>query len=642
MSSSDLHRFRQIHLDFHTSPAIPAVGAKFDPKAFAQTLKAAHVNSITLFAKCHHGHLYYETAHPAKHPTLKGGLLESQIAALKAEGIRTPIYISVQCDEYAANTHPEWIALNPDGSRVGRKPLVNDCFSWQILDMSSPYVDYLCAQTEEVMKKFKPVDGLFFDMCWDQPSASNWAKAGMIKAGLNPESETDRATYARQVSHSYMKRLCDLVARYQKDVPIFFNSRPLIRLSDEKKYLKHVEVEALPSGQWGYQYFPVSIRFVRPLDMPTLGMTGRFHKSWADFGGLRTVPSLQYDCAQSLAHGALCSIGDQLHPAGVLDKGAYDVIGQVYGYVEKCEPFVRDTKAPKEIAVLYAEDLPGNHAQETFVGVYRALTPLGYQYDFVLPEAKWEEYAVVIVTTATPLTVELKQRLTLYMKKGGRVLHEVTEGEASPFTTTYLRFDSADRGTLAESDHVFYERGVRIKAQSGDKVLAQIVEPYFERAWDHFCSHAQTPSKLEASEYAAGVVRGNEALLALPVFLAYARHANLPCRQLVSVALKALLPKPTIRIEAASYVEAVANDRPGQRIVHLLSFVPQKKTATMEMVEEAVPARNIMLSIKVSQAVKAVTLQPENKPIAFTEADGYVTVKLDWIEGHTMVVVEQA
>ena len=40
-------RYRQIHLDFHTSEHIPGVGAAFDPDAFVATLKEAHVDSIT-------------------------------------------------------------------------------------------------------------------------------------------------------------------------------------------------------------------------------------------------------------------------------------------------------------------------------------------------------------------------------------------------------------------------------------------------------------------------------------------------------------------------------------------------------------------------------------------------------------------
>ena len=42
-------RFRQVHLDFHTSEQIPGIGSEFDADEFAATLKAAHVNSVTVF-----------------------------------------------------------------------------------------------------------------------------------------------------------------------------------------------------------------------------------------------------------------------------------------------------------------------------------------------------------------------------------------------------------------------------------------------------------------------------------------------------------------------------------------------------------------------------------------------------------------
>ena len=51
--------FRQIHMDFHTSEAIPDIAQQFNPEDFAKTLKNAHVNSITCFARCHHGWRYY-------------------------------------------------------------------------------------------------------------------------------------------------------------------------------------------------------------------------------------------------------------------------------------------------------------------------------------------------------------------------------------------------------------------------------------------------------------------------------------------------------------------------------------------------------------------------------------------------------
>ena len=54
-------RYRQIHLDFHTSGHIPDIGIDFDPEEFAATLKKAHVNSVTCFGRCHHGYIYHKT-----------------------------------------------------------------------------------------------------------------------------------------------------------------------------------------------------------------------------------------------------------------------------------------------------------------------------------------------------------------------------------------------------------------------------------------------------------------------------------------------------------------------------------------------------------------------------------------------------
>ncbi len=53
--------FRQVHLDFHTSEYMENVGANFSKEQFQAALKAAHVNSITVFSKCHHGWSYHPT-----------------------------------------------------------------------------------------------------------------------------------------------------------------------------------------------------------------------------------------------------------------------------------------------------------------------------------------------------------------------------------------------------------------------------------------------------------------------------------------------------------------------------------------------------------------------------------------------------
>src|SRR5690242_8188316 len=130
--------FRQVHLDFHTSPDIPDVGADWDAGHFVDTLRAARVNSITLFAKCHHGMNYYPSQIGPVHPALKFDLLGEQIAACHAAGIRCPIYISVVWDVSAAARHPEWRQVGADGQLIGRTPLENGR-GWPWLCVNNAY-----------------------------------------------------------------------------------------------------------------------------------------------------------------------------------------------------------------------------------------------------------------------------------------------------------------------------------------------------------------------------------------------------------------------------------------------------------------------------------------------------------------------
>ena len=415
--------WRQIHLDFHTAPQIPDVGRDFDPDRFAAAVAAAHVDSVTCFAKCHHGHLYFDTDHPARHPALprRLDLLGAQIRALHRRGIRAPIYVSVQCDEFAANAHPEWIVRNPDNTNQGPPPLGRG--GWQILDMSSPYLDYLAAQVAEVLERYAPADGLFFDMCWNQPSVSRWAKAGMAERGLNPEEAPDRERYAREVADAYMRRLAALCRRRNPRGGIYFNSRPLASLPRDRAHMTHVEIEALPTGGWGYLYFPSNVRYVRTFGVPYLGMTARFHKSWADFGGLKPEAALTYEVCQMLAHGARCSIGDQMHPRGTLDRTAWAAIGRVYGYAGRCRPWCEGAVSAADTAlVLPAAGGYSQAAGGVSEGANRMLMQLKQQYDAIDADRDFNPYRLLILPDDVACSAETARRLDAFVAGGGAVL----------------------------------------------------------------------------------------------------------------------------------------------------------------------------------------------------------------------------
>ena len=123
MDNEHERRYRQVHLDFHTSADCEDVGAHFDPEVFAKTVKAGHVDSMTIFAKCHHGFSYYPTKVGTTHPNLGFDLMGQQLEALHSVGVRAPIYVSIMWDDLAGEIEPGWIIARKNGSLVIRPPL---------------------------------------------------------------------------------------------------------------------------------------------------------------------------------------------------------------------------------------------------------------------------------------------------------------------------------------------------------------------------------------------------------------------------------------------------------------------------------------------------------------------------------------
>ena len=67
-----------VHLDFHTSPLIENIGRDFNREEYIRIIREAHIDLMTVFAKCHHGYTYYPSKVGSTHPNLKFNLLKEQ------------------------------------------------------------------------------------------------------------------------------------------------------------------------------------------------------------------------------------------------------------------------------------------------------------------------------------------------------------------------------------------------------------------------------------------------------------------------------------------------------------------------------------------------------------------------------------
>ena len=215
----------------------------------------------------------------------------------------------------------------------------------------------------------------------------------------------------------------------------------------------------------------------------------RFHKSGADFGGIKPEAALEFETSQAVAHGARCSIGDQMHPRGTLDKAAYELIGKVYGRIEEREPWLKGAEPVVQVGVLMAQRPQlGVSGQASVTGVeegaVRMLTQLKHQFDLIDREAGFEKYELIVLPDVVDVDETLAKKVRAHLKRGGKVLATGRSGVSedgkevqlselaikahgwSPFKTTYIRFGKEISADVPATDHVMYERGVRVTVPS--------------------------------------------------------------------------------------------------------------------------------------------------------------------------------
>lgn len=656
--------YRWVHLDFHTSQYIPDIGSEFDAEEFAKTLKDSYVDAITVFAMCHHGVCYYPTKVGTGHPHLDFDLFGEMVKACKRHGIHVNGYITVVWNELAAKQHPEWRQISSDGKQVGKTPLGATGWPW-ICMSNQDYIDYLKEITKEIIDKYE-VDGLFYDIVQQHHPGCvcNNCLKSMEEKNLDPTNEEDLLEHSLIVGRHFMEKISGYIQKVKPGITIYHNGRlrlhPNTKLGfrPELPYYSHIEIESLPSSIWGYNHFPLFVRYFRNLGKTTIGMTGKFHKGWGEFGGLKNQAALEFECFQSLANGAGCSIGDQLHPSGKLDDSVYKAIKKVYKSVAEKEPWCKDSKPLTEIAILLAnptsENCLDNTASEE--GALQMLQESHYQFDVVDEESDFSKYKLIICPDNVEPTEKISNKMKSFIKNGGKVIasyKSLLDEETKEFAVdmklkyegdfeykpSYILPDKDNFKEVDDYQYVMYEPAVKVKANGDSEVLAWIGKPYFNRTYKTFCSHQHTPFE-KVTDVPAMLCTGNVVFISSAIFKAYRIHGNRIYKQMVIKALKTLIKDPIVEIDAPSTATVTVNCQEGRKIVHILHYVHQRRTPNIDIIEDVIPLHNINCKVKSSQP-KSVYLAPQKTSIPFEYENGYAKFAVPEVLGHQMIVIEE-
>ncbi len=644
-------RKRQVHLDFHTSELLP-VGKSFSKEQFQNALKAGHVDSITVFSKCHHGWSYHPTEVNEIHPKLDFDLLGAQLEACKEIGVNAPVYISAGYDEKEHLRHPEWRWRYDPCEEEMQKYW--DEVHFHVLCFNTGYLDLLCAQIEEVMVKYNPC-GIFLDIIAPRICYCESCVRDMKALGYDVENEKDLEAFAQIVYNKYLDRTTEAVRKHSDTATVFHNGSHILK--GDYRYIahnSHLELESLPTGGWGYDHFPLSAAYVRTIkDIEYLGMTGKFHHSWGEFGGYKHPNALIYEASLSVANGAGCSIGDQMHPLSEMNMATYNLIGKAYAHIEECEPWLKGAVNQADIAVLSAEAIAKKRDDVTDVGVNRMLLENHLLYNFIDESADLSAYKLLILPDVAGCSDEIIEKIKVFAQNGGKIIATgesiIKDGKffldfgaeykgKNEFNPTY--FVPAFETVNGTTEYVMRCDFNKFKATEG-QVVAYMQNPYFNRTLEQFCSHMHTPNNPD-EVFQGAVINKNIAYVGWDIFTAYANHGHLCFKELFTHIVKAMLgdeASVSVNMPDRGVMTYTRQEKENRNIIHLLFAHTTVRGKHTEVIEDTVPLYNIKCSVKCQQRPASIKLVPSGESLDFDFADGRASFTVPKVDIHAMIEI---
>ncbi|MFW6288139.1 MAG: alpha-amylase family protein, partial [bacterium] len=611
----------------------------------------------------HHGMCYYPTKVGTVHPALKFDLLGQMIDACHQAGIKTPIYFTTGWEEKAAE-NPEWLEVSREGVLGGKKPFEASNYSWKKLcHNKSGYIDYILTQIQELLDLYE-VDGFWFDIAKQTQCVCQDCQKDMKELGLDPTKIDDVKKHDFLVMQNFMKTLYDYVKERKPDILVFFNTDytpdngyPEKKSIDQKlEFLTHIEIESLPSELWGYDHFPFLVNYYNGYNYQKeiIGMNGKFHTAWGDFGSLRNQAALEYECYRMISNGAKCSIGDQLHPRGKLEKAVYKRIGDIYKDIKEKEPWCKNTKKVAEIGIMLTNP-PLTDDFTAAKGAMKMLMELQYSFDLINQQADFDKYELIIFPDEVIINTQLKDKVKVYLEQGGKALFSYKSGlnekekvfalkemgidyiEENHMSPNYIRLGE-EFTEVPDLDYVMYEKGTKVREWENTEILALLGEPYSNRSYDSFCSHRHFPVK-KISEWPAITRNNNIVYITNPLFSDYYNTGVKIYKDIIFRCIDLLYPESLIIADLPSTMEVTYRIQNEKKIIHLLNYIPQRRTAELDIVEDVIPLYNIEIKIKSKKAQK-VYLAPSGKLLDYNYLDGYIKTIIPEIRGHQIIVIE--
>ena len=644
-----MHRVKYgLFFDNHTQVETPDVGRDFDPEYFTDQLKACGVDYLGFHARCNMGMAYYDTAVGTRHPSLKYDLFGALAECCRKKDIALVAYFNGGLSTMELLAHPEWQRQSfPGTDQVGKVTPFNYTVCY-----NSSFIDHLIAMIREVAANY-PVDGFFIDCLGSYPCICPTCVRRMEELKIDHTDLESVREFARLSALEYCRKIDRAVRGILPDPMLYFNGPAHGTARDLDTFF---DCECLPTAPfWGYEYLPTMAHALRNLKpgVQVLNMTGRFY-DWGDFGGLRTRESLKFDLFYGLVHGMRPNIGGHFHPRGDRDQAVFDRIREVYGDLQRFDPWYENARNLADIAIVYPDDLAMRRNTMPRRSCVRMLEELKQQFDIVFAdcEKSWENYKLLILPEDVAVTEPLARRIREHLARGGaffacgRKAAEAFPVELgieclgdSGFDPVYFRMHGEFADGVPDMPLSLYAPAAKARLTSA-RSAAPLEKPFFNRMWQGKYTLYYTPPDAE-TDLPFLTVNGRCVWCSGDLFTGYTVHAALHLRDIFRNVLAMLLPDALVKVvKLPAMVRMAVTEQPGRMNVHLLAYAPEQRAGTAVVEDPAAVVNGEFLVRTAGRKIAAAYLAPDRAPVECRTEGDYTRVKLPLFEGYAAVVLE--
>jgi hypothetical protein len=636
--------FFGLHFDFHANKNDSTIGKTLTAKMIDSLLTMVQPDYIQVDCKGHPGISSYPTKVGNAAPGFVKDPLKIWREVTRKHKVALYVHYSGVWDDASAEKHPDWMALNSDGKRIGGR-----------MSVKGPYVDsLLIPQFKELIDQYD-IDGCWVDgECWAlQPDYSpEMLNAFRAETGIQqiPKSFSEPGGYEfnefnRKAFRQYVAHYTDELHRYKPEFQVTSNWA----FSSHMPEPVDIDIDFI-SGDFShvnsvYSGFFES-RCIAPQGKPWDLMAWSFAYNFNTGVPItKSASQLKQLAATVISMGGGYQVYFQQNRDASPQPWQFGLMKEVAGFCRERQPFCQNAKPVPQVALLYSSEnfkkftrgiYPNSSVNEPLRGMLNMLLNGQNAVEILMEhhlKGRMHEYPLIVIPECLYLTDDFKAELLEYVGNGGNLL--VVGAKATGLFVKPLNVEFSDTASVSTQFLAFGQE------MAGINTLFQPVELKEGASACGFrypVSDLRFPPSPAASITSYG--KGKIAGVYLDISRKYNETANPVYRNFVNSIARELFPEPVAEVKGSANVVVTVNRLDEKLAVNLINISGDHSNEKVARYDEIPAIGPLSVKIRTKKAPRKLMLQPENFALDFSFSNGMVETSLEQLGIYSVIVLD--